>query len=450
LPEGWTLRLKSALLCAIALARVAIVHASSASSNVQRTRLAVDNDRLQSEVAMLREELRIKDARLARTPPAHRPHYPATERLAILALKAARGWSTAQAARVFLLTDATIASWLKRIDERGPSALVRLSEPVNRFPDFIRQVVQQLKCVCPTMGNVRIAQALCRAGLRLSASTARRFLRQSFGPSHGPPMSNDAASAANDDEQRRDGAVATKTARSVVAKHPHHVWHIDLTLVPTHVGFWVPWVPFSWLQCWPFAYWVAVVIDHFSRSAITLESFTNCPTCSNVTSWLDVVIQSIGHCPKYIISDKGSQFREGYCDWCTARGIKPRFGAVGQHGSIAIVERFILSLKNECTRRIIVPLHIERFGAELWTYLRWYDGVRPHQSLGGRTPNEVCGAAPSQPAVVPFEPRPALVRLRKRGRKRDAHVVPVENLRLIVEPFEGCAHLPIVRLERAA
>jgi hypothetical protein len=31
-------------------------------------------------------------------------------------------------------------------------------------------------------------------------------------------------------------------------------------------------------------------------------------------------------------------------DWCDGQGITPRFGAVGQHGSIALIERFILSL----------------------------------------------------------------------------------------------------------
>jgi len=96
-----------------------------------------------------------------------------------------------------------------------------------------------------------------------------------------------------------------------------------------------------------------------------------------------------GRAPKYIISDQGAQFQEEYRDWCKARGVKPRFGAIGQHGSIAIIERFFLSLKDECTRRIIVPLRLDAFQAELSAYFRGYNELRPHQSLGGRTPNEV-------------------------------------------------------------
>jgi hypothetical protein len=95
--------------------------------------------------------------------PAHRrPHYPATERMAILELKAARRWNQVQAAKAMMVTPATVASWSKRIDERGPDALVQLPEPVNRFPDFVRQIVRRLKAPCPSMGKVRIAKTLGR------------------------------------------------------------------------------------------------------------------------------------------------------------------------------------------------------------------------------------------------------------------------------------------------
>jgi transposase InsO family protein len=47
---------------------------------------------------------------------------------------------------------------------------------------------------------------------------------------------------------------------------------------------------------------------------------------------------------------------EGFRGWCKRRGIWLRYGAVGKHGSIAIVERFIRSMKQECTRRLVVPL----------------------------------------------------------------------------------------------
>ncbi len=434
LPRDWPNSIKSAYLCAVALARVALVETRSwcVNSPIERIRLAADNERLDAEVALLREELRIKDARLARIAPANRPHYPPTERLAILALKAARGWKNAQAARIFLLTDATVASWLKRLDESGTSALVRLPEPVNRFPDFVRQVVQQLKCVCPMMGKVRIAQMLARAGLRLSPSTVRRILGKSSGPAREPNRSDAGGAAADGSDQAHSSASKRWAGRTVVATSPHHVWHLDLTIVPTHVGFWVPWLPFSWLQAWPFAYCVAVVVDHFSRKAVAAAVFENWPSSGDITDWLDVIIQSIGHGPQCIVTDQGTQFREDYRDWCTARGIEPRFGAIGQHGSIAIVERFILSLKEECTRGIIVPLKLEVFQSELMAYFRWYNEVRPHQSLGGRTPNDVCLGRPSARPSPKFETRPGLQK--RKGRCRDlCKMAPVNDLTLVVQ-----------------
>ena len=449
LPANWHRRVKSALICAIALARTALIEARAALVEGRAGNDAsIDNSRLTDEVAMLREELRIKDARLARIAPAHRPHYSATERLSILVLKAARGWNADQTANVFFVSEITIGNWLKRLDETD-CGLVSLREPVNRFPDFVRQVVQQLKCVCPTMGKVRIAQLLARTGLQLSPSAVRRFLRQSIGPNRGPTEGFSTRRNAKLDEQAV-GAGASEAARSIVAKRPHHVWHIDLTIVPTHVGFWVPWFPFNGLLCWPFGYCVAVVVDHFSRKAVAVEVFKNWPKSDDITSWLDVIMASIEQRPKYIISDKGVQFREAYRDWCAARGIKQRFGALGEHGSIAVVERFILSLKNECTRRILVPPQIDDFREELFTYCRWYNEVRPHQSLCGRTPSEVSGDVAAA-VVARFEPRIRLLESNQRCRKPDSiTVVPVDNLRLCVDRFEGRAHLPVVRLDRAA
>ncbi len=61
--------------------------------------------------------------------------------MAILELRAARGWSLKHTADTFALTSATIALWVKRIDERGTDALLQLREPVNKFPDFVRYIV---------------------------------------------------------------------------------------------------------------------------------------------------------------------------------------------------------------------------------------------------------------------------------------------------------------------
>ena len=85
-------------------------------------RLKAERDRALQDNALLREEMRIKDVRMAQIPPYQHPLYRPTEHMAILQVKAARGWSLEQTAKAFLVTDATIASWMGRVDEQCPLA----------------------------------------------------------------------------------------------------------------------------------------------------------------------------------------------------------------------------------------------------------------------------------------------------------------------------------------
>ena len=146
LPQCWPRRVRSAAVHAISLADLAFTKTLSwaADGLNTRLRLQVELERLRREVSLLREEIRIKDVRMEQVEPHRRPYYPPTARLAILELRAARGWSLAQTARTFLVSPLTIASWTGRLEEEGPDALVRLPEPVNRFPDFVGCLVRRL------------------------------------------------------------------------------------------------------------------------------------------------------------------------------------------------------------------------------------------------------------------------------------------------------------------
>src|SRR5262245_66037781 len=99
LPKSWPAKVCAAMLHVVALAPYAAVYTRSwaADSRNARVRLCADKDRLRQEVMVLREELRIKDARMASLPPHRRPFYPPSARLAILEVRAARGWSLEQA-----------------------------------------------------------------------------------------------------------------------------------------------------------------------------------------------------------------------------------------------------------------------------------------------------------------------------------------------------------------
>ena len=127
LPRNWPSQVRSAVVHAISMSNVVFTVTRSHGENHfnARVRIQAENDRLRREVSLLRAELRIKDSRMERIPPYRRPHYPPIERLAILELRAARGWSKAQTARRLLVTPLTVASWSNRLGEEGAAALVQ-------------------------------------------------------------------------------------------------------------------------------------------------------------------------------------------------------------------------------------------------------------------------------------------------------------------------------------
>ncbi len=121
LPKAWSNHIKSGILHVISLARIALVAASgrTAQSRKAHIRLRAELAEARREISQLKEELRLKDLRMTRVCPRRRPHYRAVDRMAILELRAARGWSRRQTAKRFLLQPATVAAWTKRVDEGG-------------------------------------------------------------------------------------------------------------------------------------------------------------------------------------------------------------------------------------------------------------------------------------------------------------------------------------------
>ena len=429
----WPKSVRSIALHVLSMAHYAMAAARgwAANSINARVRLTAQSNGLKQEVELLREELRIKDARAARIPARHRLRYRSTERMAILELKAIRGWNTAQTARRFQTEPATIASWLKRLDN-DEVGLAQLPEPVNKFPDFVRYIVQRLKVLCPTLGKRKIAQMLARAGLHLGITTVQRMRKER-------PVKPPAEPAGGN----------TSTGRIVTANYPDHVHHVDLTVVPTSAGLWASWLPLALPQAWPFAWWVAVVIDHYSRRAMGIAVFDKQPTSLQVRKFLGRLYTITK--PKYIVCDKGSQFWcEGFKAWCRRVGTRPRYGAVGQCGSIAVVERFIRTLKDECTRRLATPLRQDGMRRELLCHLDWYNEHRPHDYLGGRTPDEVYHDLAPANLAPRMEPRRAWPSTSPCA----APCVPIhgsreQSLRLVIDHHAGRKHLPIVRLTAA-
>jgi hypothetical protein len=195
------------------------------------------------------------------------------------------------------------------------------------------------------------------------------------------------------------------------------------------------------------------ILDHFSRRVIGFAVFRKQPEAVDVCDALDRAVERAGAAPKYTVTDQGSQFQDDYRAWCARRGVRPRFGAIGKHGSIAVTERFFLTLKNELLRRILVPLRLETMCSEIARCVGWYNEARPHRSLGGATPCEIYdgvvpanrGARVEPRARYPVDSPCAAPAAKVRGRRG-------VKLELVTAGYEGgkAALVPVIELRNAA
>jgi transposase InsO family protein len=239
----------------------------------------------------------------------------------------------------------------------------------------------------------------------------------------------------------------------VIAKYPNHVWQIDLTVVPTIPGLTAPWLPFAFPQLWPFCWWVAFVIDHYSRCVMGFTVWTKEPISRDVRTFLGRVVATNQAAPKYVLSDKGRQFEcRAFRAWCDRKGIQPRYASTGKRTrATAIIAQFIRAIKEEWLRSTSVPFRRDDMRRHVGSFVAWFHQWRPHQGLGGRTPNEVYQGKKPANTEPRFEPRPQWPRgspcaePQVRGTRRK-----VTRLTLSVKFVDGRRQLPVVEVKAAA
>jgi len=94
--------------------------------------------------------------------------------------------------------------------------------------------------------------------------------------------------------------------------------------------------------------------------------------------------------PKYLISDQEGVFiSDAFRDLLIPWDVKRRFGAVGKHGSIAVTERAIWTLKYEWLKRVPVIRGLDHLAELLGDFVLWYNDYRGHATLGGAVPSVI-------------------------------------------------------------
>ena len=323
---------------------------------------------LEAVVHQREEENEILRARLLRTPARRRRHFTPEQRFRILSFMRSHVLSIAETAERFLVSASTIVRWLKEVAARPErhtvGSLVKATPPVVRYADVCRRLVRDMERL-GFGGNRRIAQTLARTGWALSARTVGRVRKERLPP---------------------EVPAGPQPSRKVTARFPNHLWMMDLTEIPGLFRI--------------FSFKLAVVFDAFSRMPLAARTYLTEPSSEDMLKLLRQAVGRHGRC-RHFVSDRGAQFTGQLFREALARlGIRQRFGAIGKTGSIALIERFWRTVKDEVGLRFWRPLLKRDLDRCVGATLVHYAYLRPHQGLRGGAPAEVYfGISPAQRAA---------------------------------------------------
>src|SRR5437588_5899196 len=292
--------------------------------------------RLEAEILVLRHQLNILQQRAPR-----RPHLRWADRALFI-------WLYRRCPRILdaitIVRPETIVHWHRM----GFAAYWRWkSRPLGGRPRIgkeMRDLIRRMSFENPLWGAPKIHGELLKVGIEIAQSTVSIYMV----PRQDRPL---------------------QTWKTFLRNHKEGIASIDLFVVPT--------IAFDPL----FAF---LVLGHGRRHLLWIAVTQN-PTAE----WLARQITEAfpwDRAPKYLIRDNDRAFGIAFKDRVRAMGIRDRpisFRSPWQNGH---VERLIGSIRRECTDHLIVfnAEHLRRILAKFSTY---YNGSRPHVSLGKDAPN---------------------------------------------------------------
>jgi putative transposase len=158
--------------------------------------------------------------------------------------------------------------------------------------------------------------------------------------------------------------------RNKVIDRPNQVWCADITYIPMRRGF----------------LYLVAVMDWASRKVLSwrLSNTMDLKFCREA---LEEALTRYGR-PEIFNTDQGSQFTSPrFTELLIEAGVQVSMDGRGRWMDNVFIERLWRSLKYEC-----VYLNAFEMGSEaragIGRWIDYYDAVRPHSALGGRTPAE--------------------------------------------------------------
>jgi putative transposase len=144
------------------------------------------------------------------------------------------------------------------------------------------------------------------------------------------------------------------------------------------------------------------IVDDFTRECVAIEVDRSLPGL-RVTRVLDRLHATTG-LPQTIVVDNGPEFAGRTLDaWAYAHGVSLRFIRPGKPIENAYVESFNGKFRDEClNEHWFVNLVDAKAAIEAWRID--YNTVRPHSSLGGRTPDQFAAISVGARRLMPARP----------------------------------------------
>jgi putative transposase len=257
-----------------------------------------------------------------------------------------------------------------RLLGRSRSTLRYRGRPGPDEPALVREI-RRLARRHPRFGYRRIHAMLARRGYSVNIKRVRRLWAE-LGLKRPVRLRR----------PRKLGPKPGTSANSCTsrpARSRNDVWTCDFIHDRTADGR-----PLKWLT----------LVDEYTRECLTLHAAPSL-TGADVRRALARVIGRRG-APNLIRSDNGSEFVcEALAGWLSTKGAEPIPVAAGSPWENGYIESFHSRLRDEFLERTEFESAADAREKGAW-YRREYNTVRPHSSLGYKTPREfgaVCGTA---------------------------------------------------------
>jgi putative transposase len=243
------------------------------------------------------------------------------------------------------------------------SGVYRPRRPANDNDLALLRRLDELFTAWPFLGSRRMTALLRAEGWSINRKRVQRLMRRMGIAALGPkPRTTKPAPGHK---------IFPYLLRGLPIERPNQVWAADITYVPIGRGF----------------LYLVAVIDWASRAVLAWR-LSNTMDVSFCVSALEEALARFGR-PEIFNTDQGSQFTSAaFTGTLAAAGIRISMDGRGRWMDNVFIERLWRSLKYE-------DIYLKDYAdgrevrAGIAEWIAFYNGRRPHQALGNRTPMAV-------------------------------------------------------------